>query len=172
LRRLQLGWILYEGVSKSFRTESTTKYTLTTINTRWEATQRVMVAKLTRLTHKIAIQLFLVAESCTISSSRSRWPVREPLDTPSYIASCVANTQEPGELTATGRIIGGASPGRGWEFLSSPPCPDRDVSGVLYYAYIRQCRSQWPRGLRNILSSAARIPLAAWMYLRFFCVVL
>jgi len=31
-----------------------------------------MIAKLTRLTHKIAIQLHLVAESCTICSSRSR----------------------------------------------------------------------------------------------------
>jgi hypothetical protein len=42
------------------------KYTLTTINTLWEATQRVMAAKLATLTHKIAIQLHLVAESCTI----------------------------------------------------------------------------------------------------------
>jgi hypothetical protein len=32
-----------------------------------------MVAKLTRLAHKIAIQLHLVAKSCTICSSRSRW---------------------------------------------------------------------------------------------------
>jgi hypothetical protein len=57
------GWIatqfLYEGVSKSFRTVMVTKST--TINTRWEATQRVMAAKLTRLTHKIAMQLHLVA---------------------------------------------------------------------------------------------------------------
>jgi hypothetical protein len=43
-----------------------------------------MVAKLTILTHKIAIQLHLVAESCTIFSSRSRRPVRKLLDTPSY----------------------------------------------------------------------------------------
>jgi hypothetical protein len=43
-----------------------------------------MAAKLTRLTHKIAIQLNLVAESCTICSSRSRRPVRKLLDTPSY----------------------------------------------------------------------------------------
>jgi hypothetical protein len=42
-----------EGVSKSSRAESVTKYTLTTINTRWEAIQRVMSAKLTTLTHKI-----------------------------------------------------------------------------------------------------------------------
>jgi hypothetical protein len=44
-----------------------------------------MAAKLTRLTHKIAIQLHLVVESCTIFSSRSRWPVRKLLDTPSYV---------------------------------------------------------------------------------------
>jgi hypothetical protein len=31
-----------------------------------------MVAKLTRLTHNIAIQLYLVVESCTICNSRSR----------------------------------------------------------------------------------------------------
>jgi hypothetical protein len=43
-----------------------------------------MVAKLTRLTHKIAIQLHIVAESCTICSSRSRRPVRKLLDIPSY----------------------------------------------------------------------------------------
>jgi hypothetical protein len=43
-----------------------------------------MAAKLTRLTHKIAIQLHLVAESFTICSSRSRRPVRKLLDTPSY----------------------------------------------------------------------------------------
>jgi hypothetical protein len=43
-----------------------------------------MAAKLTRLTHKIEIQLHLVAESYTIYSSRARRPVRELLDTPSY----------------------------------------------------------------------------------------
>jgi hypothetical protein len=68
---------LYEGVSKSFRTELITKYTLTFGITRWEATQRVMAAKLTRLTH-------LVTESCTIFSSRSSWPARKLLDTLSY----------------------------------------------------------------------------------------
>jgi hypothetical protein len=61
------------------------KYKFTTINTRWEATQRVMAEKLTTLTHKIAMQLHLVAESCTICSSRSRWPVRKLVDTPSYM---------------------------------------------------------------------------------------
>jgi hypothetical protein len=42
-----------------------------------------MAAKLIRLTHKIAIQLHLLAESCTICSSRSRQPVRNLLDKPS-----------------------------------------------------------------------------------------
>jgi len=43
-----------------------------------------MVTKFTILTHKIAIQLRIVAESYTICSSRSRRPVRKFLDTPSY----------------------------------------------------------------------------------------
>jgi len=42
-----------------------------------------MVAKLTRLTHEIMIQVHLVAENCTICSSRSRWPVQKLSDTPS-----------------------------------------------------------------------------------------
>jgi hypothetical protein len=45
-----------------------------------------MAANLTILTHKIAIQLHLVAESCTICSSRSKRPVRKLLDTISYVA--------------------------------------------------------------------------------------
>jgi len=36
-----------------------------------------MAAKPTRLTHKIALGLHLVAESRTIYSSHSRWPVRK-----------------------------------------------------------------------------------------------
>jgi len=44
-----------------------------------------MAANLTRLAQKTAIQLHLVAESCTICSSRFRRPVRKLLDTPSYI---------------------------------------------------------------------------------------
>jgi hypothetical protein len=43
-----------------------------------------MAAKLTRLTHKIAIQVHLVAQSCTICSFRSWRPVRKLLDTHSY----------------------------------------------------------------------------------------
>jgi len=45
-----------------------------------------MEANLTRLNHKISVQLHLVAESWTICSSRSRRPVRKVLDTPSYEA--------------------------------------------------------------------------------------
>jgi hypothetical protein len=41
-----------------------------------------MAAKLTRLTQ--AIQVHLVAESCTICSSRSGRPVRKLSDVPSY----------------------------------------------------------------------------------------
>jgi len=44
---------VYESVSRSFRTKSINE--ITTINNRWEVTQRVMAAKVTRLTHKIAI---------------------------------------------------------------------------------------------------------------------
>jgi len=36
-----------------------------------------MAAKLTRLTYQIVIQLHLVAESCTICSSRCRQPVQK-----------------------------------------------------------------------------------------------
>jgi hypothetical protein len=53
----------------------------TTINIRCEATQRVMAARLTRPTHKIAIQLHVMAESCTTCSSRSRRLVRKLLTT-------------------------------------------------------------------------------------------
>jgi hypothetical protein len=48
---------MYDGVSRSFRTESITEYTLTFGIARCCPLQRVMAAKLTRLTHKIAIQL-------------------------------------------------------------------------------------------------------------------
>jgi hypothetical protein len=53
---------------------------LNEINNRWEATQVITAAKLTRLTHKIAIKLHLVAQSCIICSSCSRRPVRKPLE--------------------------------------------------------------------------------------------
>jgi hypothetical protein len=43
-----------------------------------------MAANLTIFTHKIAIQLHLLAEICTICCSSSKRPVRKPLDTHSY----------------------------------------------------------------------------------------
>jgi len=39
-----------------------------------------MSAKLTGLTHKIVIQLHLVAESCTICSAHYRWSVWKLLE--------------------------------------------------------------------------------------------
>jgi hypothetical protein len=50
-----------------------------------------MAAKLTRVTHKIAIQLHLVADNCTICSSRSSRPVRKLLDKLLY---CVSRHQK------------------------------------------------------------------------------
>jgi hypothetical protein len=58
-----------------------------------------MTTKLTRMTHKIAIQLHLVAESCTICSSRSRRPVLKLLDTPSY------SLELRGDMTMTDEYI-------------------------------------------------------------------
>jgi hypothetical protein len=78
-----------------------------TTNTRWEATKRVMAAKLIRLTHKIAIQLYLVAESCTTCSSRSRRPVRRLLDTPSYKESRVVPVSKHRAMKAyRGMVVG------------------------------------------------------------------
>jgi hypothetical protein len=81
---------MYEGISKSLQTWVDNEITI--MNTHWEATQMVTATKLTRLTHKIAIQLPLVAESCTICSSRLRWQVRKLLDIPSYtMLRCVSS---------------------------------------------------------------------------------
>jgi hypothetical protein len=52
-----------------------------------------MATKLTMLIHKIAIQLHLVAESCTICSSRYRRSVRKLLGTPSYVININFETQ-------------------------------------------------------------------------------
>jgi len=68
---------MYQDVSKSFRTESITKQKQTHV-------EKQHKTKLTRLSHKIAIQKQLVAETCTICSSRSRRPVRKLLGRPSY----------------------------------------------------------------------------------------
>jgi hypothetical protein len=52
-------------------------------NARWEATQRGMAAKLTRLTEKVTIQWHQMAESCNICSLLSYRSLGE-LDTPLY----------------------------------------------------------------------------------------
>jgi len=44
-----------------------------------------MAAELTRLIHKIAKQLHLLAESCIVCGSRYRRPVLKLLDIPSYV---------------------------------------------------------------------------------------
>jgi len=54
-----------------------------------------MAAKLTRVTHNIAIQLHLVVESCTICSSHSRRPIWKHLDTPSYLQSSSTDSLSP-----------------------------------------------------------------------------
>jgi hypothetical protein len=59
-----------------------------------------MAAKPTRLTHKIAIQLHLVAESCTICSSRSRRQVRKLLNTRSRV--CVRERERESYEPITG----------------------------------------------------------------------
>jgi hypothetical protein len=90
----------------------------TTINTRWEATQRVMAAKLTRLAHKIAIQLHLVAESCTICSSRTRRPVRRLLDTTSCISRYVLDLS-PTQMLSTARHCPDSSLRNMWTLYSN-----------------------------------------------------
>jgi hypothetical protein len=151
------------GCIQKFPNWVITKYTLTTTNTRWEATQRVMVAKLTRLTHKIAIQLHLVAESCTICSSRSRRPVLELLDTPSYVkaqwtasvfpaASRYPTTEGRSNApapSASGHIwssIWGWNTPMKWTALRSQclwngivPCSAIDVNCIFDLAYVSNC---------------------------------
>jgi alkaline phosphatase len=63
-----------------------------------------MAVKLTRMTHIIAIQLQLVAESCTICSSRSRRPVRKLLDTHSYIGPSPTEKSKSNEVFERKRI--------------------------------------------------------------------
>jgi hypothetical protein len=74
-----------------------------------------MAAKLTKLTHKIAIQLHLVAETSTICSSCSRRSVRKLLVTPSYNAMI--------RDSSVGRP--GFNSRKGKEFISSPLLPAR-----------------------------------------------
>jgi hypothetical protein len=77
-----------------------------------------MAAKLTILTHKIAIQLHLVAESCTICSSRSRRPVRKRLVTTSS-RTALGPTQPPIRWEPEALSLEVKRPGR--EADHSPP---------------------------------------------------
>jgi len=62
-----------------------------------------MAAKFTRLTHKIAIQLHLMAATCTTFSSRFRRPVRKLSDIPSYIwRSCPSHFTTAGWSVSLG----------------------------------------------------------------------
>jgi hypothetical protein len=74
----------YEGVSKSFRTESNNEIYAYNKKHSLRSNTKGYSSKTHRLTHEKAIQLHLVAENCTIYRSRYRRPVRKLLDTPSY----------------------------------------------------------------------------------------
>jgi hypothetical protein len=54
-----------------------------------------MVVRLTRLTHKMAIELYLMAESSTSCSSRSRRPVRKLLNTSWYFFNLRKMLEKP-----------------------------------------------------------------------------
>jgi len=60
-----------------------------------------MAAKPTRLTHKIAIQLHFVADSCTTCSSHSGRPVRKLLDT----LSCVSLVVHLNDMVQSGVCV-------------------------------------------------------------------
>jgi hypothetical protein len=91
-----------------------------------------MAAKLTRLVHKIAIQLHLMAESCTICSSRSRRPVRKLLDTPS--SSTHGETDEYGILI--GKPLGKQTLGR---LRQRGVCVRCEIAVVKLWALLLRC---------------------------------
>jgi hypothetical protein len=103
-----------------------------------------MTAKFSRLTHKTAIQLHLVAETCIICSSRSRRLVRKLLDTPSYFIEIIQivvgvkylDGRRPSShklffcFVRLGHGLDDRGcrvrfPAGGWEFFPSPPRPER-----------------------------------------------
>jgi hypothetical protein len=130
-----------------------TKYTLTTINTRREATQRVMAAKLVRLTHKIAIQQQLVAESFTICSSCSRRPVQKLLITPSNVGEWSAS-----RATDTWWIAVGWAPELIWSWwwkLKSLPPPQIvttifKITANHFTVVYTPVLDSWGLGLENV----------------------
>jgi hypothetical protein len=76
---------IYESVSKSFRTESITKSRTTTKTPVEKQHKGLWRQNSLDLTHKIAIQLQVAAESSTICSSLLRRLVRKLLDTLSHL---------------------------------------------------------------------------------------
>jgi hypothetical protein len=127
------------GVCKSFRTEKITKYMLTFGITPWEATQRVMAVKLTRLTHKMAIQLHLVAEICTICSSRSRRPFRKLLDT-LVLRNEYQSQQEVRRLVV--RALGDF--GQGWQHTHSYICTRCIENHFFLKRHLQSSTDFWP----------------------------
>jgi hypothetical protein len=94
-----------------------------------------MAAKLTRLTHKIAIKLQLVAESCTTCSSRSRRPVRKVLDTTSCARVYNETTWSYCDLTAPHH----------WSFCWFNPL----LNGMLHLPVVHQPTATWFTANRN-----------------------
>jgi hypothetical protein len=116
------------------------------INTRWEATQRIMVPKLTRLIHKIAIQLHLVAERCTTCSSRSRQPVRKLLDTPSYIhASSGIRNHDPNTFVHYRYNSRGAKT----VTMQISHCPDQKLPPPPYFVTFWTQKNVWNTSWRS-----------------------
>jgi len=87
-------------------------------NTHWEAVPRVMAEKLTGLTHRVSIQLHLVAESCTTCSSRSRQPVRKLLGHP-RILSNLTRTWAPAMNSHSVRVTQLL---HSWSSITVQPC--------------------------------------------------
>jgi hypothetical protein len=79
-----------------------------------------MAAKLIGLTHKVAIQLHLVAESSTICNSRSRRTVRKLLDTPSY-DSDLPERKAAGDVKLVTHLVLAPRLINTWSYTSSPP---------------------------------------------------
>jgi len=68
-----------------------------------------MATKLTRLTHEMAIQLHLIADSCTICSSRARWPVRKLLDTLSQVYRYLQQNRSSNFMAIPVYLVNGVS---------------------------------------------------------------
>jgi hypothetical protein len=141
----------YNVVSKNFRTELMKKYTLIFGITRCWPLERVIAVRVTRLTHKIAIQLHLMAESCTICSSRSRRSVRKLLDTPPIFSSTILTSTRLERVTVGNDLMGSTHKAQ-FPFYSRYN-NDSDGNGTSYQSCRLQCRSGiLHRDLPNVLT--------------------